>query len=263
VPSRGEQLARLAAARAAAPRIRRILEELDFVPDQFQPLWDALAADPPPILTLAEVRRSPIAPLLTGWMPASTTPIAVIPLAGVTDPAGLRARVPSATIIVPAETIAELFRGVRIRTAAASALGFAAIFGLLLARYRSARRAMIALGPALLACVATVGALVAAGTPLTILHVMSLLLVISMGVDFGIFFVDTTDSLEESARTMVSILTAAVTTILSFGLLGLSPSPGLAALGVTVTLGVTFSLVFCFAMASLAGPRLGPGRHAP
>jgi predicted exporter len=86
--------------------------------------------------------------------------------------------------------------------------------------------------------------------------VMSLLLVISMGVDFGIFFVDTTDTLEESARTMVSILTAAVTTILSFGLLGLSDSPGLAALGVTVTLGVTYSLVFCFVIAASAGPSL-------
>ncbi|MBL0215432.1 MAG: hypothetical protein IPQ07_16295 [Myxococcales bacterium] len=103
---------------------------------------------------------------------------------------------------------------------------------------------------------ATVGTLVALGTPLTILHVMSLFLVVSLGVDFGIFFVDTMASLEEAARTMVSILTASLTTILSFGLLGLSQSPGLAAIGVTVTLGVTFSLVCCFLMAALAGPRL-------
>jgi predicted exporter len=263
LPDRAEQLARFAAARAAAPRIRRIMEELDFVPDQFQPFWDALAAPAPVLLTLADVRRSPIAPLVAAWMPASATPIAVVPLAAVADPAALRAQVPSATIVVPAETITALFRGVRIRTAVASVLGFAAIFGLLLARYRSVHKAMIALAPALLACVATVGALVAAGTALTILHVMSLLLVISMGVDFGIFFVDTTDTLEESARTMVSILTAAVTTILSFGLLGLSASPGLAALGVTVTLGVTFSLVFCFVMASLAGPDLTTRGLAP
>jgi predicted exporter len=52
---------------------------------------------------------------------------------------------------------------------------------------------------------------------------------------------------------MVSILTASITTILSFGLLGLSSSPGLSALGVTVTLGVTFSLAFCFLLASLTG----------
>jgi len=256
LPSRDEQAARLTAARAAAPQIRRAMEELEFVPEQFQAFWDALGATTPKLLTLADLRRSPLAPLLTAWVPAHTTPIALIPLAGVKDLATLRAAVPSATIIAPAETIVELFRGVRIRTVIASGIGFAAIFLLLMARYRSARKAAIALAPAVLACVATVGTFVATGVPLTILHVMSLLLVVSLGVDFGIFFVDTTATVEESARTMVSILTASVTTILSFGLLGLSQSPGLAALGITVTLGVTFSLVFCFLMASLAGPSL-------
>jgi len=79
------------------------------------------------------------------------------------------------------------------------------------------------------------------------------LLVVSMGVDFGIFFVDTVATREESARTMVSILTASVTTILSFGLLALSGSPGLAALGVTVTLGVTYGALFCLVIASWTG----------
>jgi predicted exporter len=259
LPSRDQQAARLAAARDAAPRIRRIMEELEFVPDQFQEFWDSL--DPSrasKFLTLADVRRSPLAPLLAAWVPARATPIALIPLIGVNDLAALRAQVPSAAIITPSATIVELFRGVRIRTVIASAAGFAAISVLLLVRYRSARKAMIALAPAILACVATVGTLVAAGEPLTILHVMSLLLVVSLGVDFGIFLVDTTQTVEESARTIVSIVTASITTILSFGLLGLSETPGLAALGVTMTLGVTFSLGFCFVMASLAGTRPGP-----
>jgi predicted exporter len=234
------------------------MEELEFVPDQFQDYWDSLRDPAPKIITLADVRRSPLAPLLAAWVPAQATPIALIPLIGVTDLAAVRAQVGSAAIIAPAETIVELFRGVRIRTVVASMVGLAAIFLLLLARYRSARKSVIALAPGLLACVATVGTLVAAGVPLTILHVMSLLLVVSMGVDFGIFLVDTTETLEESARTMVSILTASITTVLSFGLLGLSESPGLAALGVTVTLGTTLSLMFCVVMASLAGPRLVP-----
>ena len=255
LPAAGEQLARLTAARTAMPRIRAAMTELEFVPEQFAAFWDALAAQPPKVLTLADLRTSPIAPILTAWVPAQATPIALIPLVGVSDVNALRAAVPSATIVIPEETIVELFRGVRIRTVISSLIGFAAILLLLAVRYRSVRKSLIALTPALLACVATVGTLVATGTGLTILHVMSLLLVVSLGVDFGIFFVDTTDSLEESARTMVSIITAAVTTILSFGLLGLSGSPGLAAIGVTVTLGVTFSLVFCFLMASLAGPR--------
>ncbi|CAN5901626.1 MMPL family transporter [soil metagenome] len=258
LPGREEQLARFTAAREAIPRIRAVMEELEYVPEQFQPFWDSLAVASPKLLTLADLRTSPLAPLLTAWVPSQSTPVALIPISGVKDLAALRAKVPSATIVVPAETIVELFRGVRIRTVIASLIGFAAIFVLLLARYRSARKAVIALAPAILACVATVGTLVATGVSLTILHVMSLLLVISLGVDFGIFFVDTTATPEESARTMVSILTASVTTILSFGLLALSHSPGLAALGVTVTLGVTFSLVFCFVMASLAGPSLIP-----
>jgi len=263
VPSRAEQLARVAAARDAAPRIRRAMEALEFVPDQFRDFWDSLHATAPKILTLADVRRSPLAPLVAAWVPVQATPIALIPLIGVTDLAAVRAQVPSAAIIAPAQTIVELFRGVRIRTVVASMVGLAAILLLLLARYRSVRKSVIALAPGLLACVATVGTLVAAGVPLTILHVMSLLLVVSMGVDFGIFLVDTTDTLEESARTMVSILTASITTVLSFGLLGLSESPGLAALGVTVTLGTTLSLVFCVVMASLAGPKLAPRDLGP
>lgn len=263
VPGRDEQRARLAAARDAAPRIRRILTELDFVPEQFQPFWDALAAPAPRLLGLDDVRRSPLAPLVAAWLPVHAPPIALIPLVGARDLAALRALVPSATILAPADTIAEAFRAVRIRTVIASLLGLVAIFALLAVRYRGVRRPAIALAPGLLACVATVGTLIAAGTPLTILHVMSLLLVVSMGVDFGIFLVDTTDTLEESARTMVSILTASLTTILSFGLLGLSDSPGLAALGITVTLGVTFSLAFCIVMASLAGPRLVAPGGAP
>jgi predicted exporter len=259
VPSHDEQASRFAAAREAEPRIRTAMTEQDFVPEQFQPYWDALAATPK-FLTLADLRHSPLAPLLTAWVPAQSKPIALIPLTGVTDLAALRTEVPNATIVVPAETIIDLFHGVRIRTVVASLVGLAAIFVLLLARYRSPKKVLIALAPALLACIATVGALVAMGTSLTILHVMSLLLVVSLGVDFGIFFVDTTASLEEAARTMVSILTASITTILSFGLLGLSHSPGLAALGVTVTLGVTFSLFACFLLASLAGPNLVPKR---
>jgi predicted exporter len=258
LPSHDEQVARFAAGREAVPRIRSMMTELEFVPEQFQEFWDALAT-PVPVpgfLSLADIRRSPLAPLLTAWVPAQATPIALIPLFDVKNLPALRAKVPSATIIAPTETIVDLFRGVRIRTVIASGIGLGAILVLLLARYRSPRKAAIALAPALLACIATVATLVAVDVPLNILHVMSLLLVVSLGVDFGIFFVDTTDSLEESARTMVSIITASITTILSFGLLGLSSSPGLAALGITVTLGVTYSLVFCFILAALAGPSL-------
>jgi len=256
LPSAAEQVVRFHAARAALPITRKVMEELDFVPEQFADYWAALNAPAPKILSLGEIRSSPLAPLLAAWVPAQTTPIALIPLVGVTDVAALQKLVPDATIVAPQQTIVDLFRGVRIRTVIASLLGLATILLLLLARYRSPRKVVVAVAPAILACVAAVGTMVAMGISLNILHVMSLLLVVSLGVDFGIFFVDTNTSLEEAARTMVSIITASLTTILSFGLLGLSSSPGLAAIGVTVTLGVTYSLLTCFLMASLAGPKL-------
>jgi len=63
LPSRDEQAARLAAARAAAPRIRGVMEELEFVPEQFAEFWDALASRPrrssrSPISAARRSRRS-------------------------------------------------------------------------------------------------------------------------------------------------------------------------------------------------------------
>jgi predicted exporter len=145
--------------------------------------------------------------------------------------------------------VVALFRGMRVRTLVASGLGVLAIFALLAVRYRGLGRATAALLPATLACIATVIVLGAAHVPITILHVMALLLAMSLGVDFGIFFVDKAATLEGAARTLVSILTASLTTVLSFGLLGASANPGLAALGITLTLGTLFSLVACVVMA--------------
>lgn len=256
-PSAAAQRDRWAAARSHAMAIRNAMIALDFVPEQFQAFWDALASAPARLLTLADVRASPLAPFLAAWLPtpSASGPVALIPIHGLRDVAALRAGVPSASIVVPADTMVTLFRSVRTTTIAASALGLIAIALLLLWRYRRLRDVAIALTPAVLACIATVCTLAALGIALTILHVMALLLVVSLGVDFGIFLVDGNATLEDASNTLVSIVTASVTTLLSFGLLSASHSPGLAALGLTITLGVSYSLGVCVVMASLAAPK--------
>ena len=88
---------------------------------------------------------SPLAPLLTAWVPAQATPVVLIPLFDVKDLDALRGQMSSATIIAPTETIQDLFRGVRIRTVISSLIGLGAILVLLLGRYRSPRKAAIAL----------------------------------------------------------------------------------------------------------------------
>jgi predicted exporter len=249
VPSRSEQLLRRAAARAAAPMLRGLLVDLGFVPEQFEPYFDSLEAPEGAVLTLEALRRSPLAPFFAFWAPRSATPTILVPLGGVRDVDDLGARVTSATVMAPSRTVTALFRGVRLRTLVASALGLLAIFALLAIRYRGFRRATAALLPALLGCIVTVIVLSAAQVALTILHIMALLLVVSLGVDFGIFFVEKADSLADAARTLVSILTASLTTVLSFGLLSISNNPGLAALGITLTLGTVFGMVSCVLVA--------------
>jgi len=99
---------------------------------------------------------------------------------------------------------------------------------------------------------------------LTLLHVVALLLVLSMGVDYGVFVV-------ESARlgrvgddfhaTLAGLLVACASTLLSFGMLALSAQPALRAMGVTVALGVGASLLFApAARLLLKRPEISPGR---
>ncbi len=69
------------------------------------------------------------------------------------------------------------------------------------------------------------------------MHVLALLLLLGMGVDYGIF-------LEEAqgvrrARGWLAVVLASVSTLLSFGLLSLSATPALHFFGTTMLIGIT------------------------
>jgi predicted exporter len=76
-----------------------------------------------------------------------------------------------------------------------------------------------------------------AGIPLQMLSILALLLTLGMGVDYALFL----QARQAHAHTLLATTLAASLTLLSFGLLSLSQTPALRALGLTVTLGVTFS----------------------
>lgn len=114
----------------------------------------------------------------------------------------------------------------------------------LTARY--GRAGWRALAPSALGSLAALAVLAALGQPLTLFHALALLLVLGMGVDYGIFLVDaaTRAGPVDPARRMrsqLSITLAAASTLLSFGLLALSATPALAAFGGTLTLGIAVS----------------------
>ena len=142
-----------------------------------------------------------------------------------------------------ASLLAETYGHVRARVMSLIALGLVFVFALLLWRYRSPRLATAAMVPAVLAAITTTACFGWMGTPLNIFHAIGLALVLSMGVDYGIFVVEGRASRTDAARSLVSVLTATVTTILSFGMLAISSNPALRSLGATIALGMTFSFV--------------------
>jgi predicted exporter len=77
--------------------------------------------------------------------------------------------------------------------------------------------------------------------------VFGLVLVMGMGGDYGIFVCDAAAAEAEDpdamGATLHSVLLATLTTILVFGVLGLSSHPVLSALGVTTAVGIALSFL--------------------
>jgi predicted exporter len=118
------------------------------------------------------------------------------------------------------------------------------VYGLLLVRYRASAWRVIA--PTAVASGATLALLGFVGHPLQLFHMLALMLLLGVGVDYGIFFHEQRDRREPAAWLAVSL--SAISTLLSFGLLGLSRTPALQAFGLTMLIGtaLVWLIVPCF-----------------
>ncbi|MBX9872636.1 MAG: hypothetical protein K2X75_11605 [Burkholderiaceae bacterium] len=133
-----------------------------------------------------------------------------------------------------------------------SGLGCLAILAILLFMLRSPVRALRVALPLVCAVLGVTGALLLAGTALTILHLVGLLLVVAIGSNYALFF-DSSNaaaSPQEQRLTLISLVTANLTIVGSFGMLALSSVPVLTILGVTVGLGTMLALLFSAVLAS-------------
>jgi predicted exporter len=121
---------------------------------------------------------------------------------------------------------------------------YAVVFALLFPRYR--RRTWRVLAPTALASIATLALLGFASQNLQLFHVLALMLLLGVGVDYGIFMQEHPDRRDHTPWLAVGM--SAANTILSFGLLGLSSTPALQAFGLTMLLGtaLVWLIVPCF-----------------
>jgi predicted exporter len=143
-----------------------------------------------------------------------------------------------------------------------SGTGCLAIVALLLAALRSVSRTLKVIAPLACAVLWVTAALVASGTLMTILHLLGLLLVVAVGSNYALFFDNAArpESAADRRQTQVSLVVANLTTVGSFGLLGFSSVPVLAAVGVTVGPGAFLALIFS-AILAWAGPGSRPRQN--
>ena len=128
---------------------------------------------------------------------------------------------------------------------------------LLALRYRAWRPVLAAFLPPVLVAVLVLSMLSLAGVHANLLHVMSLMMVMGMGVDYGVFLVDSAGDREAFGATMLSLLMSCLTTAFVFGTLAFSSQPALRSIGVTTGVGILLS----YLLAPVALVALGIGRH--
>ena len=254
LPSRAAQRMRQAAL-PDTPTLRRNLSEavrgLPFRADAFEPFVEQVqvARDRPP-LTRADLRGTALALKVDSLLlPRHGEWFAMLPLRGVRDAQVLEseiARVPeSGAVLLDLKRESDaLYRGYRSRALGFSLLGAGAIAALLVYALRSIRRTWDVLLPLAAAIVAVCAILTALGVKLTLFHLVALLLVVGVGSNYSLFFERQNLKAGEPARTALAVLLCNISTCIGFGLLALSRSPVLVAIGGTVALGAFFSMMF-------------------
>lgn len=186
----------------------------------------------------AHLWLGPVAPFAAGEQGYAS----LLPLQGVRDADAVKALVSQhgwLNYVDKVADISELFGRYRERTVWLIALGYGAILVLLVGRYGWARGTAVML-PTALAALLTIAGLGWIGEQLNLFHLLALLLVLGIGVDYALFLVE---GFEHADATMLTILLSALSTELSFGLLAVSDTPAVRAFGLTVFIGVAGSVL--------------------
>ena len=139
-----------------------------------------------------------------------------------------------------------------------SLAGFAAIVVLLLITLRRPSRVLRVVLPLALAVLTVAAALRLLGSPLTLLHVVGMLLIVAVGSNYALFFDERFSAsaaggagsgngaaaTATSELTLASLLVANCATVVAFGVLALSSVPVLHDLGETVAPGAFLALIY-------------------
>jgi len=158
----------------------------------------------------------------------------------------LAARVPEAQWIDLKRASAGLFAA--FRNGVLQAIGIASLLMLVLLALQRlrARRILWLVATVAAALAATALAAVALHGQLTIIHLVALLLVFGLGLDYALFF-SRAETRADRRDTLHSVTACTASTLLAFGILGASSVPFLHYVGTTTAIGSLLSFVLAFA----------------
>jgi len=250
LPSRAVQQARQSALPETDVLRNRVLEAVRGLPVRAETLapfvGDVAAARVQPLVGRADLAGTHLALKLDSLLREHAGRwTALLLLRGVRDADTVERALPGDAILVDLKRESDrLYQQYRDTALALALAGAAAIVALLGAALRSWRRVLAVILPLAAAVTVTVALLLVLRPSLTIFHLVGLLLVVAVGSNYSLFFDRLSVTEADLSRTVASLLLANLATVIGFGLLGLSSTPVLHAIGSTVAIGALLSLVF-------------------
>ncbi|AWN17485.1 MMPL family transporter [Salinisphaera sp. LB1] len=230
--------------------LTQVLQSAGFKPPQIAAARHAFVAAKGRTLSLADWLSSPASLGLRGlWLGrVNGADAAIIRIDQIHDAARLKhivAQYPHAEYINSVARISSLLS--HYRRLATWLLGLEYILAwLVLWRAFGARGALALLLPPALASIAVLAIFAATGATFALFNLVALILLLGLGADYGIFL---RTAPADHAPAMLAVGLSVATTLLAFGLLGVSHTPALHEFGLTLALGLTFT----FLLASLLG----------
>jgi predicted exporter len=246
VPSQSAQQGRIASlpdARTLRANLEQALVGLPFQRGVFEPfLRDVEESRRRGPLDAEKLRGTALGiKLQTLLLPSGPEWVVLVPLYGVADAQALASEVPVFDLKAESE---RLLAGYRREALRLTAIGVGAILIALALGLRRPRAVLQVMLPVLLALVLTAAVLLLVGQRLTVFHLIAMLLVMGIGLNYALFF-----NRPEGKSPLFALLVTCATTVLAFGTLAWSSNPVLHAIGLTVTVGSAAAFLASAALA--------------
>ncbi|MDY0212897.1 MAG: MMPL family transporter [Desulfuromonadaceae bacterium] len=230
----------------AKARLEQQAARHGFAPGAFAPFWERVHTQPP-VLDTAQVRKWGLGQMLDALILEDVA----------TDAPGYKVLtlVPdSPEIVALLAPVVEKMPGITLVSQSRFGIQLADVIGtdfkrfilgagmavllLLVVLFRRPLRVLLALVPVVTGLVAMYGGMGWLGLELNLFNIVTSILIIGLGVDYGIFMVCQGQEHTNLATTRAIVLSG-ITTLIGFGVLVLAQHPALHSIGITVVLGIS------------------------